>query len=872
MTFEDLFEKIHGYPPFPWQCEAARRLSAGEPLSAVSVPTASGKTAMIDAAVHAAAHGGARRIVFIIDRRVVVDEAYDRALKIQDALVSDNSLSDFARRLGPMQVVRLRGGVHGDDDWVLYPEHLTVILSTVDQVGSRLLHRGYGVSPRMQPMHAGFIGNDALYIIDEAHLSNPFVETAISAKQQGADIRLVTMTATPVRDSGAALELSREDRNNPVLKKRFLASKPAHLETVAGSKAGFVKRAVELAREIADSASVVGIVVNRVNTARQIHQALIRSKEQSELLIGRTRPYDRDLLMKRLMPVIRAGRVRKERQRLFIVATQTIEVGADIDFDGIVTEAAPLDALQQRFGRVDRLGEIGITRNAILYGYSGTPPPKDPPPDPIYGTSIHETWEWLQQMAEDGCVDFGITAISEKMIQGALLVRIAENSPILLPAHIELLSQTGPEAPHVDISSWLHGAESISADVSLIWRTDLLPESPDKWPDTVCLRPPLSRESLEVPVYVARSWLEGRQEQDLSDLEGISAASVGDQPSNRPVLRWRGPDDCLVIFSSEIRPGDTILLPSSYGGCDQYGWFPQHKENTWDIADYCSLENKRQHVVRLADGLIGWLGRHEALVKEAVKEVVSSETTVDPETGVDTSRIREAHDHLRKLIGKVDHPLVNALQEGFQIEIYPQGVALRGKILNEIDATINSGIQVALDRHLKGVSQYAQRLASEHPEAKAIATAARLHDLGKKEYRFQVMLHGNPLSAARGPDLAKSGIRNLSQIRAAHRESGIPKGFRHELASLSFAPDELWDNQLALYLVATHHGYGRPWFPFCKDPDAPGSQHIPLGNSLPELFSDLIDTHGPWKLAGMELLVRAADARQSIAEREEQDA
>ena len=55
MSFERFFHAVHGKDPFPWQVEAARRLVAGEELTAVSVPTACGKTALIDAAVFAAA-------------------------------------------------------------------------------------------------------------------------------------------------------------------------------------------------------------------------------------------------------------------------------------------------------------------------------------------------------------------------------------------------------------------------------------------------------------------------------------------------------------------------------------------------------------------------------------------------------------------------------------------------------------------------------------------------------------------------------------------------------------------------------------------------------------------------------------------------
>ncbi len=384
MNFEAMFSTIHGYSPFPWQSEAARRLVEGEPFAAVNVPTACGKTALIDAAVFSAAHGGPRRIAFIIDRRVVVDEAYDRAQRIADALKKP-SMKDLARRLGPVQVVRLRGGVHGDDDWVLYPDRVTIIVSTVDQVGSRLLHRGYGVSPRMAPIHAGFVGNNALYITDEAHLSIPFIETVEAACQHGADVRLITMTATPVAEEATVVNLSTDDLSHPIIQRRIQASKLAELAVADATERDFVEKAVSAAEQLSESARVIGVVVNRVATARNIQQALIKRKHRAELLTGRVRPYDRDRLMEHLLPEIRAGRIRTDGEVLFIVATQTVEVGADIDFDALLTEAAPLDALRQRFGRQDRLGELGNAQGVILYREPKLNKNKEPIPDPVYG-------------------------------------------------------------------------------------------------------------------------------------------------------------------------------------------------------------------------------------------------------------------------------------------------------------------------------------------------------------------------------------------------------------------------------------------------------------------------------------------------------
>jgi hypothetical protein len=61
--------------------------------------------------------------------------------------------------------------------------------------------------------------------------------------------------------------------------------------------------------------------------------------------------------MRRPQPIDRAGSV---------VATQTIEVGADLDFQGLVAECASLGALRQRFGRLDRLGTFRHALAAII--------------------------------------------------------------------------------------------------------------------------------------------------------------------------------------------------------------------------------------------------------------------------------------------------------------------------------------------------------------------------------------------------------------------------------------------------------------------------------------------------------------------------
>ena len=43
-----------------------------------------------------------------------------------------------------------------------------------------------------------------------------------------------------------------------------------------------------------------------------------------------------------------------------LVGTQAVEVSLDIDFDCLFSEPAPIDALIQRFGRINRKGRKGI--------------------------------------------------------------------------------------------------------------------------------------------------------------------------------------------------------------------------------------------------------------------------------------------------------------------------------------------------------------------------------------------------------------------------------------------------------------------------------------------------------------------------------
>lgn len=857
MTFEDFFLSIHGVQPFPWQVEAAKRLSEGQPLDVLAVPTATGKTAILDAAIYSAAKGGRRRIAFVVDRRLVVDEVVERAELIKAKLGQSNDpkLVAIATNLGPIQVVRLRGGVHGDDNWVLHHEALTIIVSTVDQIGSRLLFRGYGVGSRMAPVHAGFVGNNLLLVIDEAHLSLPFIETVQRITRYGADVQLLQMTATPIPSPVATLRLSPEDVETPVLKRRIHASKIAALKLVPSAEQSFVAECVAAANTLATNARIVGIVVNRVGTARAIYEKLAKTQE-SILLIGRSRPYERDRLLAKWMPRIRVGRDRVAVKPLFVVATQTIEVGANIDFDGLVTESAPLSSLRQRFGRLDRLGEIGRTHAVILHR-------KTKDTDPIYGEDLNDAWEWISAVANDATLDFGIASMQLINTATAPPVETLTHAATLLPTHVTLLQQTGPIAPEIDVGAFLHGPTRPSAEVSVVWRGDLVESSHEDWAEAVSFRPPLSREALEISLYTFRRWLSGERTSETSDL--ATTADQDERNVTRLVVRWRGADQVEVVAASDLRSGDTVVIPSSYGGCDEFGWHPEGASSVRDIADYCSMESKGGHIVRLQHELIDWAGGQRLSLERLAKEYRQLIAPNGPDDEIDEGAIANVDASVRDLIAAMDQPMTQALGKDYSIEPYLDGVALRRNRLEDMEGFITGGKAIPLDEHQAGVARWGHLLARSNAKD-LVRDAGAVHDEGKREGRFQTMLYGNPIAAAAGPALAKSGQRGRKQLRLAYEVSGLPRGFRHELASLAYSPI---DNDVVRHLVATHHGFGRPWFPPCSDPSAPGHELARVDGGWAKKFFSLSARHGPWYLAGLESSLRAADARRSIEEQQD---
>lgn len=742
--FAEFFRAVHGDKPFDWQARFAREVFSGGFHDVIRVPTACGKTSILDAAVfHLAldadrkpeARAAARRLCFVVDRRLVVDEVVAHAMKllraIQAAARGDRNepvLMAVAERLArlaatsdqPLRVVRLRGGVYRDDGWAADPLTPSIIVSTVDQIGSRLLFRGYGVSPRSRPLQAGLLAFDTRIILDEAHLSNVFAETvgAVRRFQGWAEqsplptcrlLGITKMSAT-INEIGRGFDLHEPERKDIRLAPRLEACKQAvlvevNVEAIAKqmrekqpgkareleqkNRKELIERLVHHAKELSgletqdarlSRPQVIGVVVNRVATARAIFEHLKDRNENAPeraaiLLTGRIRPFDRDRLLEQWLPKIKAGRVTESECPLFVVATQTVEVGANLDFDALVTEAAPLDALRQRFGRLDRLGLRHKRRApspACILIRSDQAKKSDE--DPIYGSAIAETWKWLtrpkvatstgKRKAVRRTVDFGVNALDAKLPTSAdairpMLAQLPE-APLLFPAHLDAWVQTDPmPAPDPDIAPFLHGRADTPADVQVVWRADLSEENEKHWGEIVALMPPRTREALPVPIHEVRAWLAGTAQADIADVEGgAEDAPAGNDGHPRKALRWRGADDARPVNPNGIRPGDTVIVPAGYGGADACGWSPRTKIPVEDVADACLAEviasypadafrrpklRLRLHPKLLPDVSAAIGERLQVLLDSAIGAVRSDADDVWPRV---RTPLREMRDHL----------------------------------------------------------------------------------------------------------------------------------------------------------------------------------------------------------------------------------
>ena len=408
-----------GYVPFAWQMRLLRRFIDSDLPAAIDVPTGLGKTSVMALWIIALGEGTRlpRRLVYVVDRRAVVDQA----TRIAEQLRA-NLPADLAERVGlghddvnrRLPISTLRGGFVDNRDWLEDPSKPAVIVGTVDMIGSRLLFEGYGVSRRrgMRSFQAGLLGVDTLVLLDEAHLCPPFESLLrriehgqhnelgpanAAASRAAPQFRLISLSATGRTTTEASgmdvFRLIDEDRREGIVHQRLAARKrirlieledpgklTEHLAEHAIVRGHLRQGSPSPGREplplfdLADVPASRRILVYCDSRATALKvKALIdkglasgtsdpECRGASELLVGERRLYERNAVEKWLMGRGFLGAAASSLT--FLVATSAGEVGVDLDADHMVCDLVSYERMVQRLGRVNRRGGAG--REALI--------------------------------------------------------------------------------------------------------------------------------------------------------------------------------------------------------------------------------------------------------------------------------------------------------------------------------------------------------------------------------------------------------------------------------------------------------------------------------------------------------------------------
>ncbi|MFD8417412.1 type I-U CRISPR-associated helicase/endonuclease Cas3 [Streptomyces sp. NPDC059650] len=693
--FADFVQEVCGHRPFPWQVAYVRQVAETGIWPDLDVPTGLGKTSIIKiwafllAWQHAS--GAPRtvplRLFFVVDRRLVVDQAYTSACALQRALDASrpgtvtgrvaHALREVGGTTSPLECVRMRGGSDWASRWLSSPAQPAVITSTVDQYGSRLLFRGYATSPRMRPIDAALCGIDALLAVDEAHIALPLLVTATDCAAYQATathpvfaeraVKVVSLSATASAGVGRPRHgITGADHAHPVAGKRLNAARRVTLLD-ATSEAKDTAVAFAQAAELVVGAMlllverpVIGVVANTIRAARATLELLSRREDiDVVLLTGRSRPLDREhLLASPLVTELLDGVSPDRAKPLVVVATQTVEVGVDISFAALVTENASLSALIQRLGRLDRTGELLLAPAIVIRASAES----DHTAIPVYGAAAEHTWDWLAGNALPLSTE-GLDADQlAEALPGGLLVNPLTLPGLLADVDADLLNLPAPRIPVVHrtvVDSWtrttpgpvpdqapapfLHGLDTAPEDVLVLWRADLGLGQPDfgQWAARMRQVPPHSGETVAIPAEQLRRFLtRSPAADDTCDVEGIPPAAHPDpkakqkQPAMSSALRYDEAHNewTPVLQPHDIRPGTTVVLPSDYGGHDTYGWTGTGGLPVTDLGDFPPASTAP---TRIDTSLISLLAGGDQLLTDALTQAITRAVEVlragDPE-------------------------------------------------------------------------------------------------------------------------------------------------------------------------------------------------------------------------------------------------
>ncbi len=211
------------------------------------------------------------------------------------------------------------------------------------------------------PAHSGILidAANSVFVLDELHAYDPHrLGMILAMLRLWEDLggRIAVLSATLPDALATLLNTTLDAPCEPVAQTGSWPER--HRITVQTTHLTEPSAVAEIAERVRGGQAVL-VVANNVADAHALYDELaplaveLHGPEAALLLHSRFRRKDRSAIEAAIQA--RFG-TRQPRRPGILVATQVVEVSLDVDFDVLHTSGAPLDALLQRFGRVNRLG------------------------------------------------------------------------------------------------------------------------------------------------------------------------------------------------------------------------------------------------------------------------------------------------------------------------------------------------------------------------------------------------------------------------------------------------------------------------------------------------------------------------------------
>ena len=733
--------------------------------------------------------------------------------------------------------------------------------------------------------------------------------------------RVLPLSATlgTAEEAETRFSLNDDDRADKIVRSRLEASKTITVENLEKNEkleTVLAERAWALMLETGNSSSRpvrILIYCNSRRVAEKVEDALQKrvNKEQNGaqaiLFVGGRRVRERDMAARDLE---RYGFIAGKDAKIpvFLVATSAGEVGVDLDSDHMVCDLVAWERMVQRLGRVNRRG-LGSAR-VLVFDQEAHNKIKTGQDDTIRHTAVRQLLRALPK-DEAGGHQAGPAALASLGDNPEFQNQIFNAStpvplfPDLTRPLVDAWALTSLEehTGRPEVTPWLRGWLEEEPQSTVVWRhyvpvryeqsdrgirTQLMGNSEiEEFFDAAPLQ---TTELLETETWAVVDWLKKRVRRNLAIL-----AKRGELEPNKTDLEQKGAVSVLEnkdgIHNNPLMPNSPVVFVLDGRGKFKESISLEDVEKLINSKKTDELNRKLAGQTVVVDARLrglkkgvlnasaedpvttienGWceLGASQGSIQDDFPEGELPAIRVRTLSNSARSRLADEREKKRAIGSGPPDPWQETLalpiqdsQEGESTAYWLVVEKRRNAVTDEDSRTISSDYQTLRDHQAQvasEVNRIAVALNLPEKDQAMLVTAARHHDIGKSALRWQraftAKQTGGPFAKTPGPVRRK-----------------MLNGFRHEFQSLLHAEDAGLEGldrtelrfDLALHLIAAHHGHARPVINIEGCDSLPPTAAALRAHQAALRFSRLQRQFGPWGLAWWEALLRAADQRAS---------